>query len=172
MGAIGTGDVSVVLDLMIHDIDIILNFIGSEVDHMHASGAAVVPDHCDIANARIEFKTGCVANITAIRMSTKNQRKIRTFQENGYIAIDFSTCEIAHIAQTNAPQDAIIPGTEIRKFCYLEGDALAEEQHSFVGAIGACPEPVVTGHMGYQALSVALDVMDKIDKSTFCFGGL
>ena len=165
-------DVSVVLDLMIHDIDIILNIVGSEVNSIHAAGAAVVSDHYDIANARIEFKTGCVANITASRISTKNQRKIRLFQKNGYIAIDFSKCEITHIEQTNAPKDAMIPGTEIHKFCFLKGDALEEELRSFVEAVRACHEPVVTGRMGYKALSVALDVMDKIDESTFRFGDL
>jgi predicted dehydrogenase len=165
-------DVSVVLDLMIHDIDIILNFVGSEVNRIHASGVAVVSDHCDIANARIEFATGCVANITASRVSTKKQRKIRLFQKNGYIAVDFVKCEITHIEQTIGSEEAIIPGTEIHRFCFLEGDALEEELISFVGAVGACREPVVTGRMGYQALSVALDVMNRIDETARRFGDL
>lgn len=163
-------DVSVVLDLMIHDIDIILNFVGSEVNTVHASGAAVVSDHCDIANARLEFKSGCVANITASRISTKNQRKIRLFQKNVYITVDFSKCEITHIEQINVPNDAVIPGTEIRQLSFSEGDTLEEELRSFIGAISACREPVVTGRMGYQALSVALNVMDQIDEAAHRFG--
>jgi len=165
-------DVSVVLDLMIHDIDLILYFVGSEVQSIHASGAAVVSDHCDIANARIEFKTGCVANITASRISARNQRKIRLFQKNGYIAVDFSKCEIMHIEQTHESGEALIPGTKIHQSRFLKGDALEEELRSFVGAIGACREPVVTGRMGYQALSLALEVIDQIDETARRFGDL
>ena len=165
-------DVSVVLDLMIHDIDIILNFVDSEVNAIHASGAAVVSDHCDIANARIEFKSGCVANITASRISTKNQRKIRLFQNKGYIAVDFAKCEIVHIKQAHVPKETLIPGTEVHQFCFSEGDALGEELRSFVDAVSACREPVVTGRMGYQALAVALDVMDQIDETACRFGDL
>jgi len=73
-------DVSVVLDLMIHDIDLILNFVGSEISEIRASGVSVISEHIDIANARLEFKSGCVANVTASRISTKNERKIRLFQ--------------------------------------------------------------------------------------------
>lgn len=165
-------DVSVVLDLMIHDIDIILNFVKSEIKSIHASGAAVVSDHCDIANARIEFKTGCVANITASRISTKSQRKIRLFQKNAYIAVDFSKREIMHIEQTDVPNDALIPGMEVHQSCVPEGDALEEELRSFAGAVRDCREPVVTGHMGYQALAVALDVMGQIDEAARRFGDL
>jgi len=163
-------DVSVVLDLMIHDIDIILNFVGSEVESIHASGAAVVSDHCDIANARIAFKTGCVANITASRISTKSQRKIRLFQKNGYIAVDFAKREIMHIEQTHIPNDALIPGMEVHQSCFPEGDALEAELRSFADAVTACHAPVVTGRMGYQALAVALDVMDQIDAAARRFG--
>jgi predicted dehydrogenase len=164
-------DVSVVLDLMIHDIDIILNFVKSEIESIHASGAAVVSEHCDIANARIAFKTGCVANITASRISTKSQRKIRLFQKNSYIAVDFAKREIMHIQQTNVPNDALIPGMEVHQSSFPEGDALENELRSFVSAVGACRQPVVTGRMGYQALEVALNVMAQIDEATRRFGG-
>ena len=163
-------DVSVVLDLMIHDIDIILNFVAAEVKSIHASGAAVVSDHCDIANARIEFETGCVANITASRISMKNQRKIRLFQKMGYISVDFAKREIVHIQQTDLSNDAPIPGMEINQSCFPDGDALDEELRSFAQAVSACHEPVVTGHMGSQALAVALDVMSQIDAATRRFG--
>jgi predicted dehydrogenase len=165
-------DVSVVLDLMIHDIDIILNFVGSEIKSIHASGAAVVSDHCDIANARIEFESGCVANITASRISTKSQRKIRLFQKNGYIAVDFAKREIIHIQKTGVPNDALIPGMEVHQSCFPEGDALEAELRSFASAVSACREPVVTGRMGYQALAVALDVMAQIDEAARRFGDM
>lgn len=156
-------DVSVVLDLMIHDIDIILNFVGSEVKEIHASGAAVVSDHCDIANARLEFRSGCVANITASRISTKDQRKIRIFQKNGYIAVDFAKRDIMHIQRTDKPTTALIPGMEVHQSRFQEGDALAEELRAFTAAVRACRPPVVNGRTGYRALAVALDVMAQIE---------
>jgi predicted dehydrogenase len=163
-------DVSVVLDLMIHDIDIILNFVKSDIASIHASGAAVVSEHCDIANARIAFETGCVANITASRISIKSQRKIRLFQKNAYIAVDFAKREIMHIRQTNASSDGLIPGMEVNQSCFLEGDALEAELRSFADAVRACRAPVVTGRMGYQALEVALNVMAQIDEAARRFG--
>ncbi len=163
-------DVSVVLDLMIHDIDIILNFVGAEVKAIHASGAAVVSDHCDIANARIEFETGCVANITASRISTKNQRKIRLFQKNAYIAVDFAQREITHIEQTGDIDSTPIPGMTVDQVCFPEGDALQAELRAFVNAVATRREPEVTGEMGYQALEIALNVMEQIDDATRRFG--
>ncbi len=165
-------DVSVVLDLMIHDIDIILNFVGADVKAIHASGAAVVSDHCDIANARLEFTTGCVANITASRISTKNQRKVRLFQKNAYIAIDFAQREITHIQQTGEGGHAPIPGMKVDQSRFPEGDALEEELRAFVEAVAHRREPEVTGEMGYQALAVALNVMEQIDDATRRFGAL
>ncbi|MDJ0720389.1 MAG: Gfo/Idh/MocA family oxidoreductase [Desulfobacterales bacterium] len=163
-------DVSVVLDLMIHDIDIIMNFVGAPVKSIHASGAAVVSAHCDIANARIEFATGCVANITASRISTKNQRKVRLFQKNAYIAVDFAQREITHIQQTGEAGSAPIPGMTVDQVCFPEGDALEAELRAFVDAVATRREPEVTGEMGYQALEIALNVMEQIDDATRRFG--
>ena len=165
-------DVSVVLDLMIHDIDIILTFVGSEVSRIHASGAAVVSEHCDIANARLEFETGCVANITASRISTKSQRKIRLFQKNGYIAVDFAKRELLHIQKAGETGDAVIPGMEVHQSCFPEGDALEAELRAFAEAVRADRPPVVTGRMGCRALAVALDVMQQIDEAARRFGDL
>ncbi|MGA8178473.1 MAG: Gfo/Idh/MocA family oxidoreductase, partial [Desulfobacterales bacterium] len=95
-------DVSVVLDLMIHDIDLILHFVRSGISAIHASGVPVVSEHVDIANARLEFESGCVANITASRISTKNERKIRLFQRDAYVSVDFSKREITAIQQNDA----------------------------------------------------------------------
>ena len=163
-------DVSVVLDLMIHDIDIILNFVGAAVSAIHASGAAVVSDHCDIANARIEFETGCVANITASRISTKNQRKVRLFQKNAYLAVDFAVREITHIRQTGDSCGDLIPGMAVDQSRFPDGDALKDELQAFVHAVANRREPEVTGEMGYQALAVALNVMEQIDDATRRFG--
>ena len=163
-------DVSVVLDLMIHDIDIILNFVGADVKAIHASGAAVVSDHCDIANARLEFDTGCVANITASRISTKNQRKVRLFQKNAYIAVDFAQREITHIQQTGDAGSAPIPGMTVDQSRFPESDALEAELRAFVDAVATRREPEVTGEMGYQALEIALNVMEQIDDATRRFG--
>lgn len=163
-------DVSVVLDLMIHDIDIILNFVGSEVESVHASGAAVVSDHTDIANARIQFKSGCVANVTASRISIKNERKIRIFQRNSYIAVDFARHQITVIEQTGKCTDTLIPGMEVSQLSFDKGDALEDELVSFVSAVRERRRPEVTGHMGYQALKIALNIMDQIEEAHRRFG--
>ncbi|OQY06895.1 MAG: UDP-N-acetyl-D-glucosamine dehydrogenase [Desulfobacteraceae bacterium 4572_123] len=160
-------DVSVVLDLMIHDIDIILNLVKSEIKEIRAAGAPVTSKQVDIANARLEFENGCVANITASRISTKNQRKIRLFQRDGYLAVDFSKREITVINQVGQkdPSD-LIPGMEIKQLCFIEGDALENEIRSFVTAVSSRKLPEVTGKMGRNALKIALCIMAQIDSFT------
>ena len=106
------------------------------------------------------------------RLNHPGQRKIRLFQKNGYIAVDFAQREIIHIHQTNRSNDGLIPGMEVHQSCFPEGDALEAELHSFASAVGACREPVVTGRMGYQALEVALNVMAQIDEATRRFGDM
>ena len=156
-------DVSVVLDLMIHDIDIILNLVKSEVTHLHAAGIAVISDHVDIANARLAFKNGCVANITASRISTKNERKIRLFQRNAYISVDFAGKQISVIEkEANGAPEGVIPGMEVRELCFTDGDALDDEIKAFVRSVRERKEPEVSGTVGRDALAVALDVMDQI----------
>jgi predicted dehydrogenase len=105
-------DVDVVLDLMIHDIDIILNLVKSEITNIQAAGIAVITPHGDIANARLEFASGCVANVTASRISLKNERKLRLFQRDAYISVDFANREITVIRQNGNIKDGIIPGTD------------------------------------------------------------
>jgi len=159
-------DVSVVLDLMIHDIDIILNFVKSDVKAIHAAGVPVVSDHADIANARLEFENGCVANVTASRISTRKERKIRLFQKDAYISVDFANHEITIITQNGNRKEGIIPGTDIRKLCFTKGDALEEELVSFVRSVAKREVPEVTGQMGRDALKVALSIMDQIQAAT------
>jgi predicted dehydrogenase len=160
-------DVSVVLDLMIHDIDIILNFVRSEVTEIHAAGIPVITEEIDIANARLEFANGCVANVTASRISAKNQRKIRLFQSDAYVSVDFASHEITIIRKEGPPKAGeLIPGMAIDQRCFTQGDALDEELKSFVQAVRHRQAPEVTGEMGRNALKVALSIMNQIEKSS------
>ena len=155
-------DVSVVLDLMIHDIDIILNFVRSEIVNIHAAGIPVISGHVDIANARLEFKSGCVANVTASRISTKNERKIRLFQKDTYISVDFANQEITVIQRNDKVEGGLIPGMEINQLSFAKGDALEDELKSFVKTVRRRENPEVTGQMGRDALKIALSIMEQI----------
>lgn len=158
-------DVSVVLDLMIHDIDIILNFVRSEVSEIRAAGISVIAENVDIANARLEFQSGCVANVTASRISTKNERKIRLFQKDAYVSVDFTSQEITVIQQDSKKDDGLIPGMEIKQLCFTKGDALQDEIKSFVQSVVNRQAPQVTGQMGRDALKIALIIMEQIKNS-------
>jgi predicted dehydrogenase len=156
-------DVSVVLDLMIHDIDIISNFVRSEVKTIHAAGIPVISEHVDIANARLEFENGCVANVTASRISTKNERKIRLFQRDAYISVDFANHEITVIKQNEKVRESLIPGMEINQLCFTKGDALEGELKAFVRSVKRRENPAVNGKVGREALKIALSIMDQIN---------
>jgi predicted dehydrogenase len=155
-------DVSVVLDLMIHDIDIIASFVRSEIRAIRAAGIPVISAEVDIANARLEFENGCVANVTASRISMKNERKIRLFQRDAYVSVDFSSHGITVIRKTGEHPEGIIPGMEIQNLCFTKGDALDDELKAFVRAVKRREEPEVTGQMGREALRIALEIMDQI----------
>ena len=163
-------DVSVVLDLMIHDIDIILNFVSSEVSQIHAAGIAVISDHVDIANARLAFANGCVANVTASRLATRNERKMRLFQRDAYIAIDFAHHTATVIrpdpAAAAGPDACAIPGMQMESHKLAAGDALDAEIRAFVAAVRRRSVPEVTGQMGRDALKVALIIMAQIQQGT------
>ncbi len=166
-------DVDVVLDLMIHDIDIILNLVKSEIKAIQAAGIPVVTRHGDIANARLEFASGCVANVTASRISLKNERKMRLFQRDAYISVDFANREITVIRQNgNAAPGAIIPGTEIDTRCFAKADALEAELKSFVHSVAERVAPEVTGKMGRDALHVALSIVEQIRRTRKKFLGI
>jgi len=165
-------DVDVVLDLMIHDIDIILNLVQSEVTGIQASGIPVITGHGDIANARLEFANGCVANVTASRIALKNERKIRLFQRDAYIAVDFANREITVIRRDGKQADGVIPGTDINRRCFTKSDALKEELVSFVQSVKNRVAPEVTGSMGRDALKVALSIMEQTEKTRRRFLGL
>ncbi len=164
-------DVSVVLDLMIHDIDIISSFVRSEIKTIHAAGIPVVSEHVDIANARLEFGNGCVANVTASRISTKNERKIRLFQRDAYISVDFANHEITIIKQNDKVRNSLIPGMEINQLCFTRSDALEEELKAFVRSVKRRETPEVNGQVGRQALKIALNIMEQINSTLSRFLG-
>ena len=171
-------DVAVVLDLMIHDIDLIMTFVKSPVKQIDASGVAVVSDTVDIANARLQFENGCVANVTASRISQRSMRKMRLFQPNAYISIDFSEgmAEVFRLLPEDAPD---IRGTMVlgemglgknrRKIIYEqpethEVNALRYELELFVRAVQTGGIPVVTAEDARRALEVATSILHKIDQ--------
>jgi predicted dehydrogenase len=158
-------DVSVVLDLMIHDIDLIKNFARSEVVSIHAAGVPVICSDVDIANARIAFEKGCIANVTASRISMKEERKIRIFQKDAYFSVDFAKKNITYIHQNpdkKSEANEIIPGMEIQKLHFSEGDALHSELQAFVSCVQSRKIPEVPGKAGRDALKIALDIMAQI----------
>ncbi|MDX9787238.1 MAG: Gfo/Idh/MocA family oxidoreductase [Desulfobacterales bacterium] len=155
-------DVSVVLDLMIHDIDIILNFVKSDVTDIRAAGTTVITDEVDIANARLEFQNGCVANVTASRISAKNERKIRLFQRDAYISVDFANQGITIIRQDDNGGEGIIPGMAMQQLSFAKADALAAEISAFVSCVLTRTVPEVSGKVGRDALKIVLHIMDQI----------
>ena len=165
-------DVPVVLDLMIHDIDIILSVVKSPVKNITASGVSVISETPDIANARIEFENGCVANLTASRISMKNLRKSRFFQKDAYISVDFLEKQVEVVKMKNAPEipgdfDMVLQNAEgLKKQIYFENpeispnNAILEELESFANAINNNTKPVVTLRDGTDALRVAYQIID------------
>jgi len=153
-------DVDVVLDLMIHDIDVIASLVRSKVDRVEAVGVAVLTNEPDIANARITFANGCVANVTASRVSVKRERKIRFFQPDAYISIDYGEkrAQIYRRPQKGASWTDIRGETvEIQ-----EADALADEIDSFLDSVKSRVDPLVSGEEGLRALEIAATISGKL----------
>lgn len=158
-------DVSVVLDLMIHDLDLILPLVGSPLREVRASGVPVLTDGVDIANARLEFANGCVANITASRTSTSSLRRMRVFQHHEYLSVDFGERKIG----ITRKRDALIEGEapiETETFQQPPGDALMTEIQAFVESVrnGAAAAGLCSGRDGREALAVALEIERLISK--------
>ena len=163
-------DVSVVLDLMIHDIDVLLSVVHSPVKQVEASGVAVISKSPDITNARIEFENGCVANLTASRISMKNMRKSRFFQRDAYISVDFLEKKVEVIHMKDAPEnpgeyDMILQNAEgDRKQIYFEhpevlpSNAILNELETFADAIEHNTTPTVTFQQGTEALRLAKQI--------------
>jgi len=173
-------DVPVVLDLMIHDIDLILSFVKSDISDIRASGVGILTPSIDIANARLEFENGAIANVTASRISMKRERKIRFFQKDAYISLDFQEKKVSVLRKSENinkilpqilmgntnfdPQDLVdmkeINADDITK------DALTMELESFVSSINENKNPIVDGEAGTKALRIAMEIMDKIKRKS------
>ena len=165
-------EVSVILDLMIHDIDVILSLVKSEVKNIYASGVAVMTDTPDIANVRIEFNNGCVANLTSSRISMKKMRKIRLFQKDAYIGIDFLDKK-TEVIKLKQPSDENVFAFDIEtpngtKTIAIanpqvpEVNAIKRELEEFVAAINNNTQPIVNEIDGYRAMEVAHQILQKI----------
>ncbi len=155
-------EVSVVLDLMIHDIDIILDIVDSEVDKIDASGTPVLSNDIDIANARIVFKNGCVANVTASRVSNKTDRKMRIFQNDAYLSVDFQNRELATYRKGDGEMYPGIPNTNIQKNTFDKADALKSEIEHFLYCIETNSIPKVTGQDARRALQTAIQISELL----------
>lgn len=171
-------DVSVVQDLMIHDIDIILNLVKSPVKNISANGVAIITDKLDIANARLEFENGCVANITASRISLNKMRKMRLFQKNAYLSVDFSTntSEVFRLSDKEEDETGFNFGTiehkgKSHKIIYEkpsveEINPLKFELEKFIESILNNTEPYVTLEDGRTALDVASRIIKEIESNS------
>ena len=155
-------DVDVVLDLMIHDIDIILTIIDSPLKTIHTVGAPVVTDTTDIANARLIFENGATANITVSRISLTNVRKMRIFQPGSYINVDFANKKIMTIQLRNELLESGMPKQNISVESFAGQDALYDEIVHFIGHVRDRSRPAVSGIEGKRALEVVLQVMKQI----------
>lgn len=170
-------DVPVVLDLMIHDIDAILSVVRSKVKNVQASGVSVLSQSPDIANARLEFENGCVANITSSRISMKNMRKSRFFQKDAYISVDYleKTAEVVRMKdapETPSDFDLILQNAEgVKKQIYFDNpeitqnNAILDELESFADAINNDTSPIVTLEDGTEALRVAYMIIDSMNEN-------
>jgi predicted dehydrogenase len=157
-------EVDVVLDLMIHDLDIILSFVRSGVRQIHAVGIPVLTDKVDIANTRVEFEGGCVANITASRISFEDRRRIRVFQPDTYLTLDYASKEIALYRRTFSAENQRFQ-LSAEQIEVEPGDTLEMEIRSFVLACLNRTSPVVTGEDGRNALAVAMRISEQIEEN-------
>ena len=167
-------DVDVVLDLMVHDLDVVLSFAQSPVREIRAVGLPILSSKTDIANVRVEFESGCIANFTASRVSTERVRKLRFFQPHQYVSIDYARQEIliiettvdAAIASVSAPGAGHLPqapGLKLARPSVTQGEPLRLEMEAFLAAIKTGNRPIVSGEDGRSALALALDITAAID---------
>lgn len=152
-------DVDVVLDLMIHDIDLLLSFVRSPVARINAVGVPVISPNVDIANARLTFANGCVANVTASRVSMRKQRKIRIFQEDAYVSMDFVENQIQIYRRVFPKGPGGLPEITGEVLETEKGDALRDEIRSFVDCARTGAAPRVSGEDGLAALEVAFRIL-------------
>jgi predicted dehydrogenase len=152
-------DVDVTLDLMIHDIDIVLSLVNSDISEIKALGMPILTPRIDVANARIEFKNGCVANLTASRIYHGKTRRIRIFEEGTYLSLDYQTGEITAHRKISKDGRSTLDISHLRP---EKGDPLREELKAFIKSVREGSEPIVSGKAGTEALKVALKVSEII----------
>lgn len=158
-------DVSVVLDLMIHDIDLILSFVDSDVEHVDAVGRSVFSDNIDVANARIRFANGCVANVTSSRISMKTERSLRIFQEDSYLSADLQAKSLSSYRKRGkgpvaGPDDVIVD-----KRSFDDSDAMLEQARAFLASVAGGPPPLVSGRTAIRALATAMRIAELVGES-------
>ena len=158
-------DVDVVLDLMIHDIDLILSVVRSPVIAVDAIGTSVFSGEVDIANARLRFANGCVANATASRVSLKTERKLRIFQDDAYISVDLQQKVLTVIRKGAEAGPDGMPQVAIEENTYDQGDALKSEIVAFLESVATGGEPAVSGEDGLLALRTAVSIADQVSSS-------
>jgi predicted dehydrogenase len=156
--------VDVVLDLMIHDIQVILSMVDSSIQSIQAVGVPIVSPHLDIANARIEFENGCIANVTASRVSREKMRKIRIFQSTAYFSIDYVSQKITVLSRDGEGRKPLFPGVFAEDIEITKNDPLELEVKSFVARVRDRMRPLVSGLDGKKALEVALRITDQIQR--------
>lgn len=155
-------DVNVVLDLMIHDIDIVQSIVGRPIESIDAVGTPVFSGAVDIANARIRFEGGCVANVTASRVSLKTERKLRVFRDDAYLSIDLQQRILTTITKRSTPLGAGELPVNIEEQSFEQGDALRAEIRSFLDCIAKGRPPVVDGEAGLRALETAIRITEML----------
>lgn len=159
-------DINVIMDLMIHDLDIVLNLVSSPLEHIAANGTKVLSDSVDIAQARLTFTDGCVANITASRISQKPKRKMRIFQEDSCICVDFQELKMNHFFKGSGELYPGIPNIECLEQTYDDRDALKREICDFLCCVSQSDDPRVSGEDGRRVLEVACRISEIISEST------
>lgn len=157
-------DVNVVLDLMIHDIDIILSIVKSDITDIRASGASVLSPFVDIANARLEFANGCIANVTASRINLKMERSLRIFQHDSIIGLDLNKKTLRVHRKGQREMFPGIPGISREKRHFTKGDALNDQIASFLNAIIEGKPPIVSGEDGRRALATAIEITTLVSE--------
>ncbi|MBM4284548.1 MAG: Gfo/Idh/MocA family oxidoreductase [Deltaproteobacteria bacterium] len=157
-------DVDVVLDLMIHDLDHILSMVSAPVREIRAAGIAVLTPVVDLANVRLEFEDGCIANLTASRMSLKSMRRFRLFQPEAYLAVDFEAQELTVAARKEGAMGPI-PGVALELRRFPKEDVLLKEIYAFVMAVRNAQEPPVPGESGLAALKLAMEINAAMRKA-------
>lgn len=155
-------DVDVVLDLMIHDIDIILNVVPSPLETIRTIGAPIVTKETDVANTQLTFKNGCTANVTVSRVAHDNVRNMRIFQPGSSITVNYAAKEITVIERGEGLNEQGFPIEKTKSFCFTDKDALEDELIDFTQNIRTRQTPLVSGRDGRQALAVALQIIDQI----------